>query len=200
MRLGPGVLVAMLAMEGDVAARQAPVPQPMAEPPPRRLTLETVFPPADTPVPAPDRIERGWTPQLELTFSCPSCPDERRPPVIGAQPQWTVHATSSLGDDRQRLTLGLAGQRNARLPLFMTETLAGDALPMPPSAMTTMGDTLTRWQATVQAERLLWRSRGGVTLHLVGEAVVPLVPSGSEQSGAVRSRNLAGRGAFRVRF
>lgn len=201
MRLGIGLLTAVLAVPGEAFAQQTPPTPPPADPS-RRLTFETAFPPLPpvTAEAATAPRDSGWAPRLELTLTCPSCEDDLRPPRIGAQPQWTMHGTAGVGNDSQRLTVGLAVQRNARLPLFLTETLGGASLPEPRSSFSAMGDSADRWQGTVQYERLLWRGRNGTTLDFVGEAFVPIVPWGGEKDAPVRRRNLAGRAGLRVRF
>lgn len=200
MRLGIGLITVVLAGAVEALAQQTPTPPPAD--PSRRLTFETAFPsvPPVTAEAATAPRPLDWLPQLELTLTCPSCDDDLHPPMIGAQPQWALHGTAGVGNDNQRLTVGLAVQRNARLPLFLTETLGGVALPEPRSSFSAMGDSVDRWQATVQYERLLWRSRTGATVGVVGEAFVPIVPWGGERDVPVRPRNLAGRAGLRVRF
>jgi hypothetical protein len=201
MRLGIGLIAAVLAVAGEAFAQQTPATPPPADPS-RRLTFETAFPPLPpvTADPGTAPRQRGWAPQVELTLSCPACEDDLRPPMIGAQPQWTMHGRAGVGNDRQRLTVGLAVQRNARLPLFLTETLGGEALPEPRSSFSAMGDSADRWQATLQYERLLWRSRSGTTVGVGGDVFVPIVPWGGAKDSPERRRNLAGRAGLRVRF
>jgi hypothetical protein len=196
MRLGIALLMAVLALAAD-AASQTPSPPP-AEPQPR-LRFDTTIP-----VPTTERRETtvDWTAGLDVRATCPSCLDERRPPVVNGNAPWLWSARWSGGSADTRVSFGVVGQRNTWLPLFMTQPIGGEPLPEVPSSLTPMGDTRTQWQLTLGAEQTLLRRGTGPSLGVLGEAFLPLPSLGA----AARTENApapakrAFRGGFRVRF
>jgi hypothetical protein len=195
MRFGVGVLTAVLVV-GTEAAGQ--VPGPPADPQPR-LRLDTTLP-----VPAPATRERpsDSTAGLEVTATCPACPDERHGPVVNGNAPWLWGARMRFGGDVNWTAVGLVGQRNAPLPLFMTQEMGGPPRPGAPSATAPLADTRTTWQLVLQGERALWHGRHGATTGVVGEAFLPLGTWGATPTSADAATppRRAVRGAFRVRF
>ena len=196
MRFGIGLLTAVLALAAD-AAGQAPSPPP-AEPQPR-LRL-------DTTIPVPPTEQRDstvdWTAGLDVRATCPSCPDDRRPPVVDGNAPWLWSARWSGGSADTRVSFGVVGQRNTWLPLFMTQPIGGEPLPEVPSSLTPMGDTRTQWQLILGAEQTLWDRATGPSLGVLGEAFLPLPTLGAapRANDAPTPTKRAFRGAFRVRF
>lgn len=91
-----------------------------------------------------------------------------------------------------QFTLGVAGQRNHRLPLYFAPPLAMDTDTIPAaSGMANMAQTRTSWQVSARARRTLKRLSGGQTVGVVGEAFVPVgqnsVPRTVISSRAVRA-------------
>ena len=196
MRLGIGLISAVLALGGE-AAGQAPSPRP-TEPPPR-LRLDTTI---LVPTTEPRESTSDWTAGLDVTATCPSCPDERRPPVVNGNAPWLWSARWSGGSADTQVSFGVVGQRNTRLPLFMTQPIGGTPQAEAPSSLTPMGDTRTQWQLILGAEQTLWRRATGSTLGVLGEAFLPLpsVTPAPRTGDAPAPPKRAFRGAFRVRF
>ena len=196
MRLGIGLLAAVIAL-GNEAAGQAPSPRP-TEPQPR-LRLDTTLP---VPTTEPRESTSDWTAGLDVTATCPTCPDERRPPVVNGNAPWLWSARWSGGSADSRASFGLVGQRNTRLPLFMTQPIGGTPQAEAISSLTPMGDTRTQWQLNLGAEQTLWRGTTGPTLDLLGDAFLPLpgFARAPRTSDAPSPPRQAVRGGFRVRF
>jgi hypothetical protein len=194
--LAAGLLFAMTPLP---ASAQPPPPPPESTEP-RRLNLETEIPERPALSLTPDQ---RWPVELEVWVTCLTCPDAGGPPITNLNAPWSIAARVRRGDDRNWVSFGVVGQRNARLPLFMT-TLPGELAPgdEPASSWTATGDPRTHWQAVVQAERTLWDGPGSDTLGVLGEAFLPLaLKTGPPAAGdAPRAPSRAVRGAFRVRF
>jgi hypothetical protein len=197
MRIGFAVLTAVLALGPDAGA------QPAQQPPeaPRRLTIDTATT-ASVPAAAPHDRRIDWTSGLDVTATCPTCPDERRPPFTNGNAPWLWSARLRAGSESKWFGVGVVGQRNAQLPLFMTQPLGGLPQAETPSSTARLGDPRTNWQVVLQGERTVWRSPRGVTTGVLGEAFLPLgawgAAPGSTDAPSPSSR--AVRGAFRVRF
>ena len=196
MRLGIGLLAAVLGL-GTEAASQAPSPPP-AEPQPR-LRLDTTIPAATSET---RESTSDWTTGLEVTAACPTCPDALRPPSTHGNAPWWWGARMRFGDDANWTAVGLVGQRNAPLPLFMTQEMGGPPRPGAPPSTAPLADTRTTWQLVLQGERALWHGRHGATTGVVGEAFLPLGAWGAAPAAvdAPTPARRAVRGAFRVRF
>ncbi len=193
MRIGVALFVIGLVAATDVAG------QPPVDAPPR-LKLENAVP-----APTPERRENpvDWTTGLDIRAACPSCPaDDRRPPAVNGNAPWMWSATWVGGTDSTRVSVGLVGQRNTRLPLFMTQPLGGTPQAEALSSLTPMGDSRTRWQVTLGAEQTLWERATGPDVGLLGDAFLPLPVFGPapRTTDAPTPAKRAVRGGFRVRF
>lgn len=97
--------------------------------------------------------------------------------------------------------LQVTGQRGARLPAFMTPP-AGGIQPPAAASDALISDTQTRWQLTLNGERIIWTSIGGNTVSLFGQAHLPIGTTGrkakTEDASTISPR--AFLGGFRVRF
>jgi hypothetical protein len=199
MRIGWRILTAALAFGAEAVAQQAP-PSPPTEPS-RRLTFDSATT-ASVPATTPRDRTFDWTSGLDVTATCPTCPDDGRPPSTNGNAPWVWGARVRAGSASNWFGVGVVGQRNAQLPLFMAQPLGGLPQAEAPSSMARLGDTRTNWQVVLQGERTLWRSAHGVTTGVVGEVFLPLGAWGATPASAdapsPSSRAL--RGAFRVRF
>ena len=147
--------------------------------------------------------ERRRPVTLEVTAPCPTCPTGDRPPITNDDAPRNIAAYLTLGDTANYVRVGVIGQTNARLPLFMTTPIGGTASAQEPaSSMTSMGDPGTHWQVSIAAEQTPLGLRGGQTIGVLAEAFLPLaLKTGPPAAGdAPRAQPRAVRGAFRVRF
>jgi hypothetical protein len=179
------------------AQQAAPDPEPQ-----RRLRL-------DAPAPPPPPVDLtpalpGWTSGLRTLTTCPTCPaDDSRAPVTNGNAPWRVGAFYMFGEAFNHVTFGVVGQRNERLPLFMTEAIGAPiGPPPPPSTSTFLSDPRIQWTASIAAEKTLNEWRGGQTLGVLGEAFLSLGAVGATPKArdAQAPSQRAVRGAFRVRF
>ena len=195
MRLGIGLLTAVLAMAGEAAAQTSPDP-------PRRLRLDTATTDAAPAPPTRERDPWDWTSSLDVAATCPTCSAGGRLPSTNANTPWLWGTRVRIGDDSDWLAVGVVGQRNMQRPLYMTQTLGGPPQADTPASTTPLGDTRTTWQLVLQGERTLWRSLHGATTGVVGEAFLPLGAWGAApmSTTAPTPSSRAVRGAFRVRF
>jgi hypothetical protein len=200
LRLAPLLALGLaLATPATPAAAQQAAPEPE---PPRRLRL-------DAPAPPPPPVDLtpslpGWTNGLRTLTTCPSCPaDDGRAPVTNGNAPWRVGAFYMFGEAFNHVTFGVVGQRNERLPLFMTEPIGAAIGPAPPPSQSTlMSDTRTQWTTSIAAEKTLHERRGGQTLGVLGQAFLPLGAAGAAPKAVdtPAPSQRAVRGAFRVRF
>jgi hypothetical protein len=168
--------------------------------PSRRLRLELPAPPP-LPVDAPATTSSGG---LRTFATCPTCPsDSERPPVSADKAPWRIGAFYTVGNAFDHVTFGVVGQRNERLPLFMTVPIGTAIGPAPPpSAANATFDTRTRWLATIAAEKTLHNSRGDGGLGILGEVFLPLGSGSSTPAPDDRpsASGRAVRGGLRVPF
>jgi hypothetical protein len=190
--------LALLAT-GTLAGAQTPPPQEAA--PPHRLRIEVPPPRQPLDVTSPTGRPQG----LRTLATCLTCPtNDDRAPVTASIAPWRIGAFYTVGDTFNHVTFGVVGQRNERLPLFMSVPIGAPVGPAPPpSIATTTLDTRTRWLATVAGEKTLGEGQSGRTLGVVGEAFLPFRALGHEQSAATGSPSSSGRavrGGLRVLF
>jgi hypothetical protein len=198
-RLSCWTLGLALLCPAALASAQSPAPQEPDQP--RRLRIE--IPPL---IPSPLDVTPtpGSSGDLRTLATCPTCPtDDDRPPVTAATAPWRLGAFYTVGDAFNHVTFGVVGQRNERLPLFMSVPIGAPIGPAPPpsSANATL-DTRTHWLATIAAEKSLNGNQSGRALRVLGEVFLPLgtfapkpasLDPPSPSGGAVR-------GALRVPF
>ena len=88
-----------------------------------------------------------------------------------------------IGGRSASFSVGAMGSRNARLPLFMSTTVANARIPMPDvSSLSDMAMSNTTWQVIAAARKNLFTSKGGVTVGVAGDAFIPV---GSQSSDIV---------------
>lgn len=109
----------------------------------------------------------------------------------------------TVGDPFNHVTFGVVGQRNERLPLFMSVPIGTAIGPAPPpsSANATL-DTRTHWLVTVAAEKTLHNMQSSGALGVVGEAFLPLATFAPKPASVdpPSPSGRAVRGALRVLF
>ena len=160
------LLVCALSDGVPAAAQTAEVPQ--ATP-----SITIAAPPAPGAVPLP----QGWMFRFDAPAACTACGDRLGPPNVNGNAPWRASAALNWQSDAGALGVRLTGQRGARLPLFMTPSVAGVQMPAT-AADTLLSDTRTHWQVTLSGERTLWRSRGGTSVSLFGDLHLPLGTKG----------------------
>ena len=121
--------------------------------------------------------------------------------VPNANAPWRVSGALGWQGAATALGLQVTGQRGARLPPFMTPSPAGVQAPAAASDAL-LSDTRTRWQLTLNGERIVWTSIGGNTVSVFGEAHLPIGTTGRKaKTGDVSTVSpRAFLGGFRVRF
>ena len=82
---------------------------------------------------------------------------------------------SRTGRADARVTFGIVGYRNYKLPLFMSQTInANPNFTTAASSLVDMSDNQTRWQLSVRAQKTIKRMSRGPTLGLVGDVFIPI--------------------------
>lgn len=191
-----------LVCHAAVASAQPSAPQ---EPdPPRRLRLEV---PPSPPSPLDVTPTTGSSPGLRTLATCPTCPtdDDRAPVTAGTAgiAPWRAGAFYTVGDPFNHVTFGVVGQRNERLPLYMSVPIGVPIGPAPllSGANATL-DTRTHWLAAIAAEKSLRDIRGGAALGILGEAFLPF-GAFAPKSASINPPSPSGRavrGGLRVLF
>jgi hypothetical protein len=188
-----------LLCTGAGASAQTPPPQTPDAPRPLQLLR------FESPVPSASPLDVTSTTDSRGDFrtlaTCPTCPtDDGRAPSSDGTAPWRVGAFYTVGDPFDHVTFGVVGQRNERLPLYMSVPIGTAIGPAPPrSGANATLDTRTHWLATIAAEKTLLGRKSDGTLGVLGEAflpvgvfrpksdtVVPPVPSGGAVRGALR--------------
>lgn len=185
-----GLLVPLALLAGTMAAGAQERPD---LPPVPRDTTRADAPPAtpgaadvirralefDAAAP-PSPLDLRQTPRWTFD-SCwpPWCGEDagRLPPVTNGNAPWLLEGRVSRRSERGAVSAGLIGQRNMRLPLYMTRppgSLGFGGLGLPQASSSSMGDTRTAWQLNLGAERTITRHRDGATASVFGEAFLPL--------------------------
>ncbi len=184
------LIVCVLSDGGSAAAQTAEVPQV-----PPNLTIAA--PPSSGPVSFP----QGWMFRFDAPAACIGCGDQLRPPIVNGNAPWQASGALNWQSDAGALGVRLTGQRGARLPLFMTPSVAGVQIPAT-AADTLLSDTRTHWQVTLSGERTLWRSRGGASVSLFGDLHLPLGTKGRrpDTNDVPTLSQTAFLAGFRVRF
>jgi hypothetical protein len=182
------------------AQSSTPAP-PAARLPLQLLQLEIPAPPS-----APlDRARTNISSGGFRTFTtCPTCPtDDGRAASSDGSAPWRVGAFYTVGDPFNHVTFGIVGQRNERLPLYMSVPIGTAIGPAPPrSGANATLDTRTHWLATIAVEKALLERQDGGGLGVLGEAFLPFgrLRTKPETVVAPSPSGAAMRGALRVRF
>lgn len=190
-----------LALLSQAALVNAQPSAPQESDQPRRLRLEVPAPP---PSPLDVTPSTGSSRGLRTLATCPTCPtDDGRPPTTDDTAPWRVGAFYTVGDAFSHVTFGVVGQRNERLPLYMSVPIGAPIGPAPPPSLAnaTM-DTRTHWLTTIAAEKALDVRQGGGTLGILGEAFLPLGSFAPKPASVLPPSPSGGavRGALRVLF
>jgi len=176
--------IVLLSLLGQVAFAQAPQPDQVPKPDEvredsgRSLKLRTV--PDAAP---PESVEGTKTrPKLELSIDpaqwCPTCPGATgaRAPVNRNAPSMIRGGVSYAPSAASRISVGLLGYRNGRLPAYMLLPIASQSAVdiAPVAALTDVSNSATQWQLSAGVERAIRRPASGLHLDLVGDVFVPL--------------------------
>jgi hypothetical protein len=139
----------------------------------------------------------SWHFDVGSRGECPGCTASGIQPPGNPNAPWAVRSRVTYAAAGARLTLGVVGHRNYQLPLFMSETLAGDYdLVAPESSPADLSRNQTRWQLSARVQKTVKRLSGGQTIGLVGDAFIPI---GSE-APAVSARDAPKPPSAAVRF
>lgn len=184
------LLVCALSDGVPAAAQTAEVPQT----PPSIMI-------AAPPSPGPVSLPKGWTFRFDAPATCIGCGDGSGPPVVNGNTPWRASGALNWQSDAGALGVRLTGQRGARLPLFLTPSVAGVQMPAT-AASTLLSDPRTHWQVTLSGERTLWRSRGGTSVSVFGDLHLPLGTKGRrpDTNDVPTLSQTAFLAGFRVRF
>jgi hypothetical protein len=167
---------------------QAPTPDEVRQDSGRSLRLGTV--PDTAP---PESVEGTKTrPKLELSIDpgqwCPTCPGATgaRAPVNRNAPSMIRGGLSYAPSAASRISVGLLGYRNGRLPAYMLLPIASQsAVDIAPSAaLTDVSNSATQWQLSAGFERAIRRPASGLQLNLFGDVFVPLTTADNEVAPA----------------
>jgi hypothetical protein len=104
----------------------------------------------------------------------------------------TFGGALKFGGDAAAVSIGIIGSQNARLPQFMSTTLAGTAIPTPDvPSFSDMSRSSTRWQLVASAQKNVFTSKRGVTVGITGDVFVPVgteSPDGTPAGPLISSR------------